>query len=140
MASEDLGLFRNGLHVLADAQDSGRVVKGPEKVAQRFTMHLMTRAGSRPGSTLGSDFVTRLVTNRITSELDVFSTLASSLTTVVKNMRAEETSDDLDDEKLAGVKIEKLVIETSNLLLNLRLRMQSGDKTGITIPLTFLLS
>ena len=141
----DVSMWRKGSgrlydQLLADDLDSGRVVSGTEKLAQRFLLQLMTRSGSVPQSTVGCEFVDRLLTGNVTTESDVFVIFAASINTVSSQLRAEELADDTDDEKFAGVGIVDLTLSGETLQLNLRLRTVAGSVTNIAVPLNFVLA
>lgn len=125
--------------VLADATDSGATVSGSRKLMQRVTLHLMTVAGSIPRSDAGSPFVSRLVNGKVTTETDVFVILTSSLGVVARAVRAEESDDDPDDEKLAGLQTVRLLLEPGAVVLTVRVRTAAGVREEIDIPLNFLL-
>ena len=140
----DVSLFRKTKpfyeQVFADELDSGRVVTGTEKIAQRFILELLTVTDSVPQLTAGCAFITRLATGTVTNESDVFVIFVSVLNTVVMNLKALETEDDPNEERLSSIKIESLTVAEASLNLNLRIQTAAGTTQNISIPLQFLLS
>lgn len=126
--------------VLADEIDSGRIVEGPEKLAQRFVLHLFTRKDSIPKSSAGCEFLDRVSNSNITTENDIFAVFTSVLPTIVAAIQAEELEDDPANEKFAGVGVKELQLSAGSLKLNIVIRTSSGEKIPISIPLNFLLN
>lgn len=125
--------------VLADALDSGRIVSGPEKLAQRFLLELMTKKNETPGLTGGSDFLNRLQNMNARTETDVFTALASSINEVVSTLQAAELETDADNERLVSVRIDRLELDVGTLNLRLRLKTRAATLVPVEIPLDFLL-
>lgn len=141
--SYDLSAFRQTAsgpyeQVIADARDSGRTVAGAEKLAQRFVTELLTRTGEVPGIP-GCAFVDRLRAGNARTETDVFTALASAVSTVVTTLQAAETDGDADEERLTGVRIRRLEVDDNRLTLVLLLRTRAAVTPTVNVPLDFLL-
>jgi hypothetical protein len=125
--------------VLADEKDSGRTVAGTNKLAQRFVLQLLTVKGSVPGDDqAGCEFVSRLVQGGVASELDVFTAFNASVGPVVAALQAQETADDPDDERLAGVQVNRLVLSPGHLTLDVTLRTRADTMATLSLPLNFV--
>lgn len=126
------------LQILATTDNNGQTVIGPAKLAQRFTLELMTDKNDVAQSNQGCDFVARLLSG-IISETDVFLALHSSLGDVVNLIQSAALTTDPDDEQLAGISVVRLAIAESDLQLDLQLRTKSNELITINLPLRFIL-
>jgi len=117
---------------------NGTVITGPEKLAQRFIVELMTEKGSLPyRPTRGTTFITEAKTGQLATEADVFAAFSAALDTVAANLTNEESTTDPDNERYASAEINQLTL--SGDLLNVKIAVTSlaGISANITIPLTF---
>lgn len=120
----------------------GNTVEGLDKLAQRFTLQLMSRKNEVSfSSNVGCDFCDRISLGRVATESDIFVAFAASLGQVVTALRAEELDDDSDDEKLGRVRLLGMTLSTAGtLFLHLTLVSASGKTRDVDMRLDFVIA
>lgn len=140
----DLGAFRLddnqrfATQALADTKDSGRLVTGMMKSAQRFVLELLTPKNDVAQSSIGCDFVPRLQQSSFSSEQDIFVAFAASYGLALNRVQVAESTSDPDAERIANVQVVNLALGDGTISINLRLISRAGTTENISVPLEFL--
>lgn len=118
---------------------SGRKITGPEKLAQRFLLELMTEMGSMPfAETRGSVLLSKLRSGSMYSELDVINAFYTALLDVSSNLQAEETEDDEDDERYGSVELIDVSVTPGSVSMSAHLYNLTGEVSLLQFPLSFI--
>lgn len=115
---------------LADA-----TVTGPPRLLQRFAVELLTEKDSipyLPGR--GSPFLAYL-RGRAATETDVFAAFAASLAGLRKNLQADETDADPDDERFSTAKVTGITIEDHRVGLRVTVINRAQQPQRLVLPL-----
>lgn len=142
MATRDIAAYQPGqpkqfyIPALVTSTISGREITGVEKLAQRFLLELMTDTGSMQFlPTRGCNFLTRL-RGSLFSEADVMSAFYASVATVRKNLQAEESVIDPDEERFEKAKLVKIVISPGGLALTVVVFSAANQAATIELPVS----
>lgn len=131
----------NYSQIFIEGTNSGTLVFGPRKLAQRFIIELMTERGSlKYLPNRGTAFIAAAKTGQILTEVDIFSSFAIALLTIKDNLKAEEADEDPDDERLDDAEIEEVILTPGVVSLKIRVHTLAGTSVGINIPLEFNLA
>jgi len=85
---------------LGDANGDGQICTGIVKLGQRFLLELLTEQGSMQFLPLrGCTFMTEARLGYFRNQVDVLSALSRALLWIKRNLQAEESDDDPDDER-----------------------------------------
>lgn len=115
---------------LADA-----TVSGPARLLQRVADELLTEQDSvpyLPGR--GSPFLAYL-RGRAATETDVFAAFAASAAGLRKNLQADETDADPDDERFLSARATGVVIGAGRVALKVLVTNRAGQPQRLTVPL-----
>jgi len=114
--------------------DSGSVIAGPYKVAQKFFKFLMTEQGSVPSEpTYGTKFISNLFRGQIHTALALsfaFYAEKDDILNYIKSSVPEPTS----DEALLDVQLEGLTVTLDSAIMSLRFLFK--DSSVILMPIT----
>lgn len=137
----DLAMTRtNGqnpaIQQLAGPGDSGEVVTGGNKLAQLFTVLLMTEKGSISyAPKRGSNFINILKMNGMFSEQDVF----TAFTGAQLDLRVQLTPDTTKplDEQFNKATLNQVTITDTGLILSINILSQASVGTIVELPISF---
>lgn len=119
-----------------DGAHSGRITTGIQKLAQRFILELLTEAGSmKYNPTRGCDFMTTLRVGGVQSQLDLFVAFSSALVDVRKNLQAEESETDPDDEKYDSAEIINVTFSPGEAAVYVKINSVAGDSRTVIAPI-----
>lgn len=114
--------------------NSGSVISGPYKVAQKFFKFLMTEQGSVPSEpTYGTRFVSNLFSGQIHTALALsfaFYAEKDDILNYIKSSVLEPTP----DEALLDVQLEGLTVTLDSAIMSLRFSFE--DSSVILVPVT----
>lgn len=132
---------------LFNAQTSGKLCVGPQKLAQRWLLEFFTEVGSMPGApTRGSSFLRAARTGGLRSQINVRGAFADAVTEIQRNLQAEEYPDMPADERYGNSELLSFSISpetiksaktaTSIVFLRLAVKITSlaGDSREIIVP------
>lgn len=136
---------------LFNADTSGAICVGVQKLAQRWLLEFMTETGSMPGlPQRGCEFMRSARTGKFLTQRHVETEFVRSNIDVRRNLRAEEYTDMPDDEKFASAELLNAVVVPENIVggktatsaayLNLTVKINSvaGDSRQIIVPVEAL--
>jgi hypothetical protein len=121
---------------LFTAGGSGKLVAGPQKLAQRWLLEFMTEIGTIPAlPRRGSDFMYEARTGqfRTTVEAEQAFFLAADL--VATSLRAEEDDDTPADEAYGSVDLTSIAVSGDQLTLHIVLRSAAGTSRELIMPI-----
>lgn len=119
-----------------DGVHSGRITTGIQKLAQRFTLELLTEAGSiKYNPTRGCDFITTLRAGGIQSQIDLFVAFSSALVDIKRNLQAEELETDPDDEKYDSAEILNVTFSPGQAAVYVKINSVAGDSRTVIAPI-----
>lgn len=123
---------------LASAGESGAVVTGVHKLAQRFLLELLTAAGSMPYTPdRGCQFMPDAVRGTWRTAADVEQSFHSSLVDVRRNLQREESSADPDDERFASAALSSVVLGGGSVAIYVAVTSLAGTTRVVIAPLNF---
>lgn len=136
---------------LFNAETSGKICVGVQKLAQRWLLEFLTETGSMPGAPFrGCEFMRAARTGRLRSILDVQSLFAAADMLISRNLTQEETPDMPADERFASAELLNTTVVpsyaadqrsgTSIVYLNMRVKITSlaGDEYTAIFPIETL--
>jgi hypothetical protein len=121
--------------VLVGENDSGFVIAGIAKLAQRFLIELLTEQGSIPYDPVrGSTFMIDLRLGRVRTTLAAETSFYLALAQTKLQLQLEETEDMPDDERYGRTNLDSIILDPADTL-KLRLTLFSLAGTGVTLLL-----
>lgn len=138
MALQDLAIFQDdGTQSLFTAS-GGRVVIGPEQLAQRFILSLLKAIGSFSFRlNRGTTYVTDISGANFYSELDANAMLVGAMIQAGSDLGLDEQLSDPADTKFSSAQVVQLVIAGDSLTASIKLISQAGTASTIVLPLSF---
>lgn len=121
---------------LITSTSQGRLLSGPEKLAQRFLLELMTETGSltfKPNR--GCEFLTRILTRQIYNDAELINTFYIALTTITTNLQSEETASDPDNERFAKAELGSMTVSPGQLSLSVTVYSLTAEAIALSIPI-----
>lgn len=105
----------------------GEITTGVQKMAQTFTLLLLTELGSiQYHPNLGTDFITNVRLQAFRDETDVRAGFGLAVAALLRTMALEATRAELpDDETLDTVELLDVQIDPNKGLINLKIRLTS---------------
>lgn len=132
---------------LFNADTSGAICVGIQKLAQRWLLEFMTEVGSMPGlPERGCSFMRAARTGKFLTRRHVETEFVRANIDVRRNLQAEEYDDMPDDEKFASAELLNSVVVPENIVgaktatsaayLNITVKINSlaGDSRQIIVP------
>ncbi len=120
---------------LAEPGQSGLVVTGIVKLAQRWLMEFMTIRGSMPGlPDRGCDFFGQIARGELRTSVDAGQAFYLSAEQVRANIIAEETVTDPDDESYADVTLIAVVVDRGKLTIRVKIDSRAGTSRYAILP------
>lgn len=113
----------------------GGVVTGPQKLAQRLLVLLLTPRGSqryRPDA--GSDFVTDGARGLWRTPADVRLSFGGARSDVLSQLRAAEAAADPDDERIEELALGEVAIALGTVSVTLTMTTVAGDTATLVLP------
>lgn len=124
---------------LAADGGSGEAVAGVWKFAQRWLLRFQTELGSKRYSPDdGCAFFTRSRSGLFANDADVAGAFGLSAIDVARQLRAEETDDDPDDERYGSVTLQGTLLTPGVLRLDLKFVSRAGDSAELLLPVPVL--
>lgn len=115
---------------------SGSVVAGPEKLAQRFLLELLTESGSMPLlPARGCSFLADARRGAWRTAADARRSFFAALVDVRRTLLAEESDSDPDDERFADADLLGLDLSADRLVLRVAVTSLAGDTRVLLPPL-----
>jgi hypothetical protein len=113
----------------------GSVCTGGQKLAQWFTVELLTARGSLPyAPERGTRFLPELVAGRLRSETDVLVAFGFAVGDIRASAAQLETAATPDDERLAAATADRVVILPGVVRLHITITSRAGAARSITLP------
>jgi hypothetical protein len=115
---------------LADANSTGAICTGLQKLAQRFLITFLNEKGSLKYSPkVGTNFMTKLRQGRIHNEIDMSAAFSLAEMDVRRQMITEESNTDPEDEKYLRAELTgmQVIAGYANLTIALRSRSKSAQ-------------
>jgi len=133
-----IGNAKLGLE-LFNAQTSGEICTGIQKLSQRWLLEFLTELGSMPGlPDRGASFMTAARQGRILNSLTAASAFESASIGVRRNLQNEEALDTPDDERFASAELVSAAILPGYLQLQVKINSIAGDSREIILPISVL--
>lgn len=133
-----IGNAKLGLE-LFNAQTSGQICTGIQKLSQRWVLEFLTELGSMPGlPERGSSFMTAARQGRIINNLTATTAFEQAAIGVRRNLQNEEATDALPDEQFASVELLSVAILPGYLQLQVKINSVAGDSREIILPVAVL--
>jgi hypothetical protein len=136
---------------LFNADTSGQITAGVQKLAQRWLLEFLTERGSIPGlPNRGSGFMKAARIGGFRTQINVQTEFALADMNITRNLRAEEPADMPDDEKFGSAVITNIgilpgyaVSDTSGttavfLTLGVKITSLAGNNADIVFPIEIL--
>lgn len=116
--------------------DSGLLIAGIEKLAQRVLTALLLRRGTKTyRSTDGTHFMTDAVRGYWRTPADVETSFYSARLDLSRQVTADETDADPDDEKWGSLDLTGVIIAAGNVTLRLSLTSAAGTAYTFLSPI-----
>lgn len=123
---------------LASNGGGGQVCTGLQKLSQRFAIMLLTEKGTVPYlPDRGSDFMTQARLGRLRTQVDVMSSFSAAMIDVLANMKAEETTNDPDDERIDTADLLSVAVSPGFASITVQVSSRAGGTTSFIMPLDF---
>lgn len=120
---------------LAVDGQSGTVLTGIAKLAQRVLLEFYTEQGSMPfASARGTTFMTAARQGSLRTELDVFQEFAFAVGTLQQNLRGDELDTDPNDERFGSLDLTQVIFSGRNLTLRMTLESLAGTARTVYLP------
>ncbi len=121
---------------LADPGEGGTIIAGPQKMAQRATLILLTEAASLKYATgVGTLFMTEARLGRWRTTLDVQQAFYSALVDVKRQMAKLSRAADPADEVLADGTLLSVNLSGDRVSIGIRWVSQAGDARSLLTPI-----
>lgn len=120
------------LQELAYPGESGLVITGIRKLAQRFLIELLTEQGSliyQPAR--GSTFMTEARSGTFRTTADVLAAFSSALSDISGNLVREEAEDDPPDEQFASAEVISVSLDNGRVTLVVRVTSEAGSSREV---------
>ncbi len=143
----DLAIFQNvkseGESLLAQrlfGENSGSICTGIQKICQRVVIELMTDAESilYGGTDRGTFLLGAIRRGEIRTETDVYSAFSLAAARIERLFSGLETTDDVDDERLASLTLTGLSLSSEKLVMNIQIQSVAGSSRAVILPITQL--
>lgn len=117
--------------------ESGRIVTGVQKAAQRVVTELLRERGSTPfHEDEGTELLLEARSGQWQSPADVLGSFARAALRVLNLLQAEEEDDDPDDERVVSIEAVNVSLSPGTVRIDVQILTRDGqDRTYIT-PLT----
>lgn len=123
---------------IADENTTGEICTGIQKLAQRFTLELLTETGTIAGNEdRGTDLMTKLRQGYIHSEADLQASFMLAEQQARSNLRSEELETDPDDERYKHAELTALEITATQAKLYIALTSKASTVTFV-MPVSIL--
>lgn len=115
---------------------SGALITGISKLAQRVLIELLTEKGSLYyDPARGTSLITAFRAGLIQTTQDLQSTFALAELDVRLNLGLEETTEDPDDERYASMELLSVSISQDTVSLSIKVNSLAGDSRVVIYPL-----
>jgi hypothetical protein len=126
------------IQALATPSNSGQLLTGEYKLAQRYIRQLLTPRGSIPYlPNDGTNFVNGLRFGAVSTESDVLSLFVAAQLSLRPNLNNEETTSQPANEKYLTSSITKVTITGTGLAITIVVVSQAQTQIALNIPLAF---
>lgn len=134
----DTGLSLNDQNLFAG---DGQMVGSLEKLAQQFTLRLLTPRGMQayePGE--GTQFMLDVLAGRLKTAAQVKQSFAIARDEILSQFAADVMKWDNipSDERLANIELISVVVDRGSIHMQVRLTSVAGLSTSTNIPITFV--
>lgn len=124
---------------LATLTNTGRAIKGAEKLIQRFLLEFTTELGSMLfAPNRGCTFLTDLNHGKLYTEADILTAFNVALITITSNLAQEETSSDPPEEKFNGAALTYIAIGNGVITLKISVYNQAGQSGILVFPVSLI--
>lgn len=121
---------------LARPGDSGMMIAGIEKLAQRVLVTLLTKLGSKLHDvTAGTSFITDAQRGLWRTPADVSQSFYSARLDLRRQIQAVETANDPDDERWGSLELAGVTVSNGNVTLRLALSSLAGTEYTFLTPI-----
>lgn len=121
---------------LATADNPGKIVTGIQKLVQRWLLEFFTEEGSLLYLPLrGCRFMTMVRQGRLRTTLDVQQEFRLAQVSIRRNLAAEETADDPEDERFDDATLEQVAVTPDMISIRVRLLSLAGTNYTFITPL-----
>jgi len=121
---------------LALPGEGGRIVTGPQKVAQRFLLELLKETGTmkfRPNE--GTTFLTEARIGAFQTQTDVFGAFRRGVAVVRPLLRRQELAADPDDERFVDAEVISISVIPGEAVITAELITRAGRDRTYIFPL-----
>ena len=139
LAFEGAKAFGSALldQTLALEGEGGKVCAGIQKLAQRFLIELFTERGTLTYQpTRGTDFMTRAKQGSLRTSQDVLAAFSAALVDVRRNLQAEESEDEPDDERYQDANILSVFTQPGEIKISLEVFSLAGSSRKVIFPIS----
>jgi hypothetical protein len=120
-------------------KSSGQICVGAQKLAQRWTLELLTEIGSMPGRPArGCSFMSFLRAGRVRTRLDVVQSFYDAALRIRTTLQAEEYTDMPDDERLDDVELLDVTFLPGYLNIKVNVLSVAGSNRALILPIETL--
>ena len=124
---------------LFSADTSGQLCVGAQKLAQRWTLELLTELGSMPGRpTRGCNFLTLVRQGRTRTRLDAVQSFYAAAIRIRTTLQAEEYDGMPDDERFDDVELVDITFLPGYLSLKVNVLSVAGTSRPLILPIETL--
>jgi hypothetical protein len=124
------------VHALVMPSESGNLIAGVNKLAQRWLIEMLTEAGSIPYlPTRGTILMRELRLGRVRNAVDAEQTFYFAANEAKQTLLAEESTTTPDDESYGSVVLNSAVVSGSALVLRVTLNSLAGTSRTVLLPI-----
>jgi hypothetical protein len=141
LAFQPVALRTDGLKDMAlyDPENRSKIVIGPQKLAQRWTLEFLTERGSMPYRLgRGTNFMTQIRFGRIRTETELRAAFNSAELAIARNLRAEETAETPDEERYDRAILANVIAQPGYVDLRVIIVSRAGEARKVTLPIETL--
>ena len=143
----DLAVFGN-VQAVGEAQltqslfgdNSGAITTGVNKLCQRVAIELLTESASLPydQDSRGTELLGTLRRGELRTEMDVYAAFSFAAARIERLFSSLETTSDVDEERLASLNLDQLVLSPDLVKLYITVTTAAGTSRTVILPITTL--
>lgn len=128
------------LQTLAQTGHGGQICTGIQKLAQRFLLELLTEVGTLAYQpTRGCQFMLDARLGLFQNQYDVLASFSASLVDIQRNLQAEESEADPDDERFDSAEAISVTFQPGDASITAQITSLAGTSRSVIAPLNVII-